>query len=88
MATKLDQSEIVTFQELLMSNVIALDAVTKLLIEKGFFTEAEFFAKLKEKEHYWSQYNKSVACTPNRRLIPLQLLQELCEQLCFGNQEQ
>jgi hypothetical protein len=48
MAKRLDRSDIVTFEELLMSVVIPVDAVTQLLFEKGFFTELEFFAKLKE----------------------------------------
>ncbi|MCF8142728.1 MAG: hypothetical protein K9N21_02280 [Deltaproteobacteria bacterium] len=47
MAEKVDEKEIVTFKELLMSQVIQLDAVTQLLIEKGLITEEEFYAKLK-----------------------------------------
>ena len=48
MAQKLDQDELVSFRELLISNNIILDAVTQLLIEKGIITNEEFFAKLKE----------------------------------------
>jgi hypothetical protein len=48
MAQKLDQSETVTFKELLISNTIRADAVAQLLIEKGVFTEQEFYGKLKE----------------------------------------
>jgi len=36
------------FKELLTSNVIQLDAVTQLLIEKGIITGQEFFSKLKQ----------------------------------------
>jgi hypothetical protein len=43
MAQKLDPEELVSFEELLVSNTIQIDAVTQLLIEKGFFTKEEFF---------------------------------------------
>jgi hypothetical protein len=48
MAQKLDEKELVAFKELLMSNTIQVDAVTQLLMEKGVFTEDEFYAKLEE----------------------------------------
>lgn len=48
MAEKLDEKELVSFKELLMFNTIQVDAVTQLLIDKGVFTEDEFYAKLKE----------------------------------------
>ena len=48
MAKKLDEKELVSFKELLMSNTIQVDAVTQLLMEKRVFTEDEFYAKLKE----------------------------------------
>ena len=48
MAEQLDQDELVSFRELLISNTIQLDAVARLLIEKGIITDEEFFAKLKE----------------------------------------
>jgi hypothetical protein len=48
MAQKLDQSETVTFKELLMANCIQVDALTQLLIEKGVFAEQEFYTKLKQ----------------------------------------
>ena len=48
MAEKLDEKELVSFKELLMSNTIQVDAVTQLLMEKRVFTEDEFYAKLKE----------------------------------------
>jgi hypothetical protein len=53
MATKLDPSKLVTFKELLIANSIQIDAAVQLLIEKGFFSEQEFFAKLK---HVQAQY--------------------------------
>ena len=48
MARKLDDREVVTFKELLMANSIQVDAAVQLMIEKGFFTKDEFFAKLRE----------------------------------------
>ena len=48
MAQKLDQDELVSFRELLISNTIQLDTVSQLLIEKGIITDDEFFVKLKE----------------------------------------
>jgi hypothetical protein len=53
MAEKLDDKEIVSYEELLMANVIQLDAVTQLLIEKGIISEQEFFTKLKEVQYEW-----------------------------------
>jgi len=48
MAKKLDPSEIVSFKELLLANSIQIDTAVQLLIEKGYFTEQEFFQKLKQ----------------------------------------
>ena len=48
MATPLDSNDLVSFKELLMANSIQVDTAVQLLIEKGFFTEAEFFRKLKQ----------------------------------------
>lgn len=48
MAEKLDQDELVSFRELLISNTMQLDTVSRLLIEKGTITDEEFFTKLKQ----------------------------------------
>ena len=48
MAQKLDDSETVTFKELLMANSIQMDALAQLMIRKGFITKEEFFDMLKE----------------------------------------
>ncbi len=48
MAQKLDNSELVTFKELLMANSIQVDALAQLMIRKGFITKEEFFDMLKE----------------------------------------
>jgi len=41
-----DKEGVVTMQELLVSSLAQSDALTKLLIEKGLITEAEFMKKL------------------------------------------
>lgn len=55
MATKLDPSEIVSFKELLVANSIQIDTAVQFLIEKGLFSEQEFFTKLK---HVQAQYQE------------------------------
>ena len=55
MAQKLDDSELVSFKKLLMANSIQVDAAIQLLIEKGFFSQDDFFIKLKQVQ---SQYQK------------------------------
>jgi len=42
MATNLDRKGIVSFEELLMSQVVQQEALTRLLVEKGIFTNEEF----------------------------------------------
>jgi hypothetical protein len=48
MAQPLDKEEIVSFKEMLLANSKMVDALAQLLIEKGVFTEQEFYAKLKD----------------------------------------
>ena len=47
MAEKLSDKELVNFKEMLIANSIQVDALAQLLIEKGVFSEQEFFTKLK-----------------------------------------
>jgi uncharacterized protein YqgQ len=47
MAEQLDPSEIVDLRELLMSQVIQQEALTRLLVEKGIFTKEEFLEMVK-----------------------------------------
>jgi len=42
MAIPLDPKQVVPFEELLMSQVVQQEALTRLLIEKGIFTQGEF----------------------------------------------
>jgi hypothetical protein len=39
MAEKRNDKELVSFEELVMVNIVQLDAVTQLLVEKGIITE-------------------------------------------------
>jgi len=58
MAQKLDDSEIVSFKELLMANSMQVDALAQLMIRKGFITKEEFFEMLKEVQaEYQSRSN-------------------------------
>ena len=45
MAQALDPKEIVEFREMVMVNTIQVDTMYQLLIQNGYFTEAEFFGK-------------------------------------------
>jgi len=56
MAELLDDKELVSFKEMLVANSIQVDALAQLLIEKGIFTQEDFFRKLKEvKSDYQSK---------------------------------
>ncbi len=58
MAT-LDKGGTVTIQELLVTSLAQTDAVAKLLIEKGVFTQDEFMEKIKaERATYQEMFQK------------------------------
>ena len=59
MAQQLDSSELVSFKELLIANSIQVDTAIQLLIEKGIFTQDEFFTKLKQVQVQY-QKNESI----------------------------
>ena len=48
MAHELDPKELVDFREMVMANTIQVDTMYQLLIQRGYFTQAEFLGKLKE----------------------------------------
>ena len=48
MAKSLDPRETVSFKELLLANMIEIQALAQLLMEKGVITEQEYYAKLKQ----------------------------------------
>ena len=47
MATALDPKQIVSSEELLMSQVVSQEAVIRLLVEKGIFSKEEFLEIVK-----------------------------------------
>jgi len=47
MAIGLDPKQVVTFEELLMAQVVQQEALTRLLVEKGIFTKDEFIEMVK-----------------------------------------
>jgi len=47
MAISLDPKQVISFEELLMSQVVQQEALTRLLIEKGIFTKKEFLEMVK-----------------------------------------
>ena len=47
MAIALDTKQIVSFEELLMPQVIQQEALTRLLVNKGIFSKAEFLEMVK-----------------------------------------
>ena len=47
MSIALDPKQIVSFEELLMSQVVQQEALTRLLVEKGIFTKEEFLQMVK-----------------------------------------
>jgi len=59
MAEKLNDKELVSFEELIRANMIQIDAVTQLLIEKGIITEQEFYSKLKKVQYDYESRRSS-----------------------------
>ena len=59
--TELDKGKTVTLEELIVSTLAMVDAVTKLLIEKGVISEEEFKQKLMEER---ATYQKILNPTP------------------------
>lgn len=47
MAVALDPKQIVSFEELLMSQVVQQEALTRLLVKKGIITKEEFLEMVK-----------------------------------------
>jgi hypothetical protein len=58
---KLDKTQSVTMQELLVFSLAQTDALARLLIEKGLITREEFMQKLSEER---ATYQKLLNPTP------------------------
>ena len=54
---QLDVKELAGFKELLIANTIQIDAICRLLIEKGVISEEEFYSKLKKVQ---AEYNTKI----------------------------
>ena len=50
--------EFMIFKEMTMSNSVMVDVLTRLLFEKGVFTEEEFTRRLKEVQDELDSQNK------------------------------
>jgi hypothetical protein len=61
MPERLNDNEMVSFEELLMASMHQLDAVTQLLIEKGIIGEDEFLLKLKQVQLEYERKRKGRA---------------------------
>ena len=48
MAERLSNQELVSFKELLMSNEIYMEALVRILVDKGVFTKEELIGKIKQ----------------------------------------
>jgi len=48
MAETMDKSKVVSFEELLKSQVVQQEALTRLLVEKRIFTKEEFLTMVSE----------------------------------------
>ena len=51
MAIALAFKQFVPFEELVMSLIVSQDALIKLLIQKGLFTQEEFMGTVREVDH-------------------------------------
>jgi hypothetical protein len=57
--SKEDNKEVVTTDELIMAQMIRLDAIAQLLIEKGVVSEEEFYSKLKNVQAQYQDVSES-----------------------------
>ena len=48
MAEKLDPKELASFKELLMADMLEIQTIAQLLVEKGVFSWEEYSTKLKQ----------------------------------------
>jgi len=60
MATSLDPKQVVSFEELLMSQVVQQEALIRLLVEKGIFTKEEFLNTIKRVNEEMREKRKGV----------------------------
>jgi hypothetical protein len=51
MGIGLDSNQVVSFEELLIAQMIEQEALIRLLIDRGIFTKKEFLEKVREVDH-------------------------------------
>jgi hypothetical protein len=59
MPEKLDPQQTIDFKELLIAEMIEIDTITQLLIEKGIITQQEYLSKLKHVQHEYEKRRRS-----------------------------
>ncbi len=57
MENQTDGKELASFKELLIADTIQIDALCRLLVEKGIITENELYSKLKDVQ---AEYNSKI----------------------------
>jgi hypothetical protein len=60
MAIPLDPKQVVSFEKILMSQVVQQEAITRLLVEKGIFTKEEFLNTIKRVNEEMREKRKGV----------------------------
>ncbi len=60
MAEALNPKETVSFKEMLIVEMIEIQTIAQLLIEKGIITKEEYFTKLKEVQKQYEERQKNV----------------------------
>ena len=46
-----------SIEDLVVSNALQFDALYRILVDKGIFTQSEYNEKLKEVQAYYQRYN-------------------------------
>jgi hypothetical protein len=59
MPEKVDPQQAYDFKELLIAEMIEIDTITQLLIEKGIITQQEYLTKLKHVKHDYEKKRRS-----------------------------
>jgi hypothetical protein len=59
MPEKLDPQQAYDFKELLIAEMIEIDTITQLLIEKGIITQQEYLSKLKYVKQEYEKRRRS-----------------------------
>jgi hypothetical protein len=69
MATALDPKQIVSFEELLMSQVVQQEAITRLLVERRIFTKEEFLEMVRRVDKEMKYRGRFYECKTAKSFI-------------------